>query len=96
MIGRMNAALRLCPITCLVAIALLASRMHGQHHDDALDHHLPTDPIHHPIDHHVPHHDDSGDPLVDHHFPHHDPIVPHHHVDGLHDIDPHHDHHFQQ
>lgn len=95
MIGRINDARHARPIMCFLAIAVLANRVHGQHHDDALDHHLPTDPIHHPMGHDVPHHDDGGDPLVDHHFPHHDPISPHHHDDGVHDVDPHHDHHFQ-
>lgn len=90
-----NNFVRACSIASLLAVTLMATHVYGQHHNDALDHHSPTDPVHYPVDHVVPHHEGSGDPMLDHHFPHLDPVDPHHHMDGIHDSDPHHDHHFQ-
>lgn len=92
----MPRAFRLGTMLWVLAFFLVTRIALAQVHHDALEHYLPTDPVHHPIDHPVSHHDGTGEPILDHHFTHLDPQDPHHHVTTpLHDPDPHHDHHFQ-
>lgn len=92
----MPGALRFRTALWVLGISLMARGSAAQTFHDTLDHHSPTDPVHHPIDRPIPHHDGSGDPILDHHFAHLDPQDTHHHATTLfHDPDPHHDHQFQ-